>query len=314
MKNNTKPSVAIILVNWNGYAYTRICLQSLFKIEYTSFKVFVVDNGSTDGFISTLKAEHPTVTFIESQKNLGFTGGNNLGVEEALSQEFDFILLLNNDTEVSPDFLSQLVLTYESNPHSGIIQPLILFNRDRDTIWSAGGRFQYWLGRSKTIADRMSIGEFSKNKPYKIDWATGCCMLIPRSVFKKVGLLNDSFFAYYEDVDFSLNVTKKGYDITLDPNSIIYHEAGAASKKQSSEGQLSPTVFYLNARNQIFQLRLHIGFPHFLIAFTYQIIKFSMWITYFCLRLRFKKVKAVFLGLYDGFKLDPKSKTLYPPR
>lgn len=313
MKNDLNPSVAIILVNWNGFDYTRTCLVSLSKIDYLNHHILVVDNGSTDGRLPKLKKEFSNVQYLESTSNLGFTGGNNLGINAALKSKFDLILLLNNDTEVEPDFLSNLVHFQQSNPEYGIVQPLILFNQERDIIWSGGGKFQKWLGRSKTIADRLPLDQYSNEDNKDLDWATGCCMLVPAFIFNEVGKLNDSFFAYFEDVDFSLRVVDHGYKIGLAPKSVIYHEAGAASKKQSSEGQLSPTVFYLTARNQLFQLRLHVGFPHYLIAWPYQMIKFMMWITYFCLRLRIRKVKAVIFGLYDGLIKNPRSQKPFLP-
>lgn len=314
MKKDSNPSVAIILVNWNGFEFTRACLVSLSRIDYLNHQIFVVDNGSTDNSVQKLKEGFQNIRLLKNKSNLGFTGGNNLGIHAAIQANFDLVLLLNNDTEVEPDFLSNLVDFQQANPEYGIVQPLILFNQERDIIWSGGGKFQTWLGRSKTIADKDPLIQYSNEVHKDIDWATGCCMLVPTYIFKEVGLLNDAFFAYFEDVDFSLRVVKFGYKIGLEPKAVIYHEAGAASKKQSSEGQLSPTVFYLTARNQLFQLRLHTKLPHNLIAWPYQIFKFLMWTTYFCLRLRIRKVKAVIFGLYDGLSKDPKSQELLPPR
>ncbi len=313
MTNHSTPSVAIILVNWNGFAFTKNCLESLAEIDYSNFSVIVVDNASSDGSVPLLKKAYPSMKLIENNSNRGFTGGNNLAISAALAEGYDYILLLNNDTEVSKNFLSRLVETIHSDPKMGIIQPLILFNQNRSLIWSAGGIFQKWLGKSITLADRTPINRF-KNPFTDLDWATGCCMLVRATVFQNIGLLNDSFFAYFEDVDFSIRASKRGFKIGLEPSAIIYHEAGAASKKKSSEGELSPTVFYLTARNQLFQLRLHVGFPYGLIAWPYQILKFMMWISYFCARFRFKKAKAVMKGLKDGFTFDPRTSKLLPPR
>jgi GT2 family glycosyltransferase len=311
--NHSTPSVAIILVNWNGYAFTKNCLESLAALDYRNFSVLVVDNASSDGSVPLLKGAFPSMKLIENESNLGFTGGNNLGISAALEEGFDYILLLNNDTEVRGNFLSKLVETIQSDSEMGIIQPLILFNQNRSFIWSAGGIFHKWLGKSTTQSDRMPINRF-KNPVKELDWATGCCMLIRATVFKEIGLLNDSFFAYFEDVDFSIRANKRGFKIGLEPSAIIFHEAGAASKKKSSEGELSPTVFYLTARNQLFQLRLHVDFPYSLIAWPYQILKFMMWISYFCARFRFKKAKAVMKGMKDGFTFDPRTNNLLPPR
>jgi GT2 family glycosyltransferase len=310
---DTNPPIAIILVNWNGFAYTKSCLKSLAGIAYSNFTVFVVDNGSSDGSVPLLREGFPYIRLIESNTNLGFTGGNNLGILAAMDVGFEYILLLNNDTEVNVDFLSKLVLAMQSDPQMGIVQPLILFNQNRSLIWSAGGKFQKWLGKSITLSDRLPIEKF-ENPIKNLDWATGCCMLVRSAVFKDIGLLNNSFFAYFEDVDFSIRATEKGYKIGLEPSSIIYHEAGAASKKKSPEGELNPKVFYLTVRNQLFQLRLHVGFPYSILAWPYQFLKFLMWISYFCVRFRFKKAKAVISGLKDGIFNDPRSNQLLPPQ
>jgi hypothetical protein len=177
----------------------------------------------------------------------------------------------------------------------GVAQPLILFAQDPQTLWSAGGKWNSLFGRAITLGDRVPFEKY-QIRTKTLDWATGCCMLISRVALQKAGLLNEAYFAYFEDVEWSLRIRKAGFTIGLAENSIIYHEAGAASKKQHAEGTLSPRVFYFNVRNQLFLLRQH----SILLGYPYHLLRFSSWAVYFLIRGRFQKLSAVFQGIREG--------------
>jgi GT2 family glycosyltransferase len=299
----TELNIAIILVNWNGLQFTKACLDSLMAMPVKGYSVIVVDNASSDGSSSILKTNYPDIVLLENQQNLGFTGGNNRGIKYALDKGADLIILINNDATVSSDFLDKMLLAYKQSPNAGIIQPIICFQHDKDRIWSAGGKYNTLFGISTTKGDRQPITQyFPENKI--LDWATGCCMMVPAQVFRQVGLLQGSYFAYFEDVDFSIRVRQQGYQILLASDCVIYHEGSASSKKASSEGVLSPVVFYLHARNQLFQLRRHHKFPLSIIAWAYHLLKYTGWIFYFCIRGRSRKLRAVLSGLHDGLTLN----------
>ncbi|WP_158855809.1 glycosyltransferase family 2 protein [Lunatibacter salilacus] len=305
MDYSEEPSVAVILVNWNGYAFTSQCIKSLEAVTYTNFHAIVVDNGSTDDSLSRLEEEYTYPIYLKSPENLGFAEGNNLGIRYALEKGYDFILLLNNDTEVEPDFLSHLVDYMVEHPDKnlGVVQPLIMFNHDRKTIWSAGGKFHKASGNSQTLMGGKTNVDLSIS--YPIDWVTGCCMLLTASCIRETGLLNASYFAYFEDVDWSLRIRSLGYSLYLIPKAKVYHEAGASSKKSHEEGTLHPIVFYYTSRNQLFQIRQHIRFPYSWIAWPFQLIKLGLWMAYFLLRGRRTKLAAVFWGIRDGIWLNP---------
>lgn len=303
MDSISPSSVAIIILNWNGLSHTRRCLMSLEKISYPDYSVFVVDNGSEDGSAEKLKNEFPQHHFLINEKNLGFTGGNNTGINHAQKLGYPYFMLLNNDTEVSPDFLDHLMDCLKSESKIGLVQPLILFQDSPGIIWSAGGAYNSWLGISKTLGDRKNLKEYQSEKT-DLDWATGCCLLFSKEILEKTGGLANAFFAYFEDVDWSLRIRKAGYKIKLAPKSIIYHEGNGSSKNQSEEGVLSPTVFYLHSRNQLFQLRRHHSGLQAVLAWPYHLLKYVGWMSYFCLRGRFKKMRAVAKGIRDGFSLD----------
>jgi GT2 family glycosyltransferase len=293
------PSVAIILVNWNGFDFTQACLNSLRKIEFPDFKVILVDNASQNQEGQTLKKSFPEIDLIENAENLGFSGGNNAGIRYALEQGFSHIMLLNNDTEVEPDFLGEMIRKFHQNPSLGVVQPLILFLKDPKKIWSAGGKWIPAIGRAITLGDREPIVDY-RFKKTTLDWATGCCMLISREAVLKTGLLNEQYFAYFEDVEWSLRFKKAGFQIALAEKSVIHHEAGASSKKTHSEGTLSPRVFYFNARNQFLLLRSQ----RIYFGIVYHFFRFLGWVGYFLVRGRFKKANSVLRGIRDGLSAD----------
>ena len=302
-------SIAVILVNWNGFDFTWACLESLRKVDFPEFKILLVDNASENQEAERLKKAFPEIELIENAQNLGFAGGNNVGIRFALDHGFSHVLLLNNDTEVEPDFLGEMILIIRQDPGLGVVQPLILFLQEREKIWSAGGRWMPAVGRAITIGDREPVADFRVEKR-SLDWATGCCMLISRAALLKTGLLNEQYFAYFEDVEWSLRFRKEGFGIVLAEKAVIYHEAGASSKKKNSEGTLSPRVFYFHVRNQLFLLRGTLEGLQFLLGFTYHLGRFTLWMGYFLVRGRFQKLKSVARGIRDGLSqpLQPTSR------
>lgn len=300
MASTPESSVAIILVNWNGFNYTKACLESLEKVKDSDFQVVLVDNASTEPEGQRLKSLFPHLHLIANSENLGFTGGNNVGIRFALAQGFEQILLLNNDTLVDPSFLKPLQTELHASSY-GVVQPLICFVQDPKKLWSAGGKWNALLGRAITLGNRVSLDNYAP-KHFELDWATGCCMLLSKEAILAAGLLDEHYFAYFEDVEWSLRIRKSGFKIGLVENSIIYHEAGAASKKTHKEGTLSPTVFYFHVRNQLFLLRQQ----QIILGFAYHLFRFFLWASYFLARGRFKKLRLVIKGIRDGFYLPLK--------
>jgi GT2 family glycosyltransferase len=300
-------SVAIILVNWNGFDFTKACLESLGKVDYPDFRVILVDNASQNQEGSRLKKAFPEIILIENQDNLGFAGGNNVGIRHALNLGFSHVLLLNNDTEVEPDFLGEMMRKINQNPRLGVIQPLILFLNDPKKIWSAGGKWIPTLGRAITLGDRDPISAY-RFKKSELDWASGCCMLISRDTLLKVGLLNEQYFTYFEDVEWSLRFRKAGFGIALAEKAVIYHEAGASSKKKHSEGTLSPRVFYFHVRNQFLLIRSQKS----TLGLIYHLFRFTLWMGYFLVRGRFQKMKSVATGIRDGLSQPLESAPSWP--
>lgn len=294
-------AVAVILVNWNSYSFTHDCLLSLRQVSYPSFTVIVVDNGSEDGSGEQLQNDHPEAVVLFAGKNLGFTGGNNLGLKYSLTQGFEYSMLLNNDTFVEPDFLSNLVAYLKDHPETGAVQPRIYFNHDRSLIWNGGSYYNDWTGFSYTRGEgRKANAEHLRLK--EVDWITGCAFLTRNAVLSQTSLLADNMFIYSEDVDLSFRIKKLGFHLVYVPASVIYHIAGSSNKDKTKgkEGYVKPIVHYLNQRNRIWLLKKYTKWyqaPTVVLANLFYIL---LVICYFAARCRFGKIKAVIKAVKDG--------------
>lgn len=295
------PSIAIILVNWNSYDVTQDCILSLKQISYSNYTIVLVDNGSVDGSGKKLQEAHSDIVLLFTEKNLGFTGGNNRGFRYALEQGFDYSMMLNNDTFVEPDFLSKLVAAAESSERIGAVQPRIHFNHNRQLLWNGGSYFNTLWGFAYTKGEnKLPREEHLVNQ--QVDWITGCAFLVKNTVLRKTGLLAENMFIYSEDVDLSFRIREQGFRLLYVADAIVYHIAGMSNKSKTKgrEGYVNPIVHYLNQRNRIWLLKRYTKWqylPTTLIANFFYII---LIIGYFAIRRRFSKIKAMMRAIKDG--------------
>lgn len=242
------PRVAIILVNWNGRKDTLACLESLSADKYPNKEIVLVDNGSNDDSVSAIRNQYPDTTILENGANLGFTGGNNRGINFALEQGADYVLLLNNDTTVEPHALTELVAAAEADRFCGILTPVIHYFDHKDEVWFAGSAMD--LSRGTAVHDNSHVPA-RVELPRQIPWASGCAMLMPRRVLESVGGLDDRYFIYWEDVDFNLRVRAIGYKVSLVPASRIYHKVSRSPIGNSASGR------YYYVRNNLLMIKTH---------------------------------------------------------
>jgi hypothetical protein len=243
------PRVAIIVLNWNGLNDTLDCLGSLSQLDYQDYRVVVVDNGSVDGSVPVIRERFPEVTLIENGENLGYVGGNNVGWRYAMAQGADYALLLNNDTVVDPAFLRILVDAAEAEPTVGIAGPTIYYHERPDVIWSAGGAIDWQRGSTQMVGlDKRDEGQFGQ-VPRTVDFVTGCAMLVRRAMPEQVGLLDERFFAYYEEAEWCVRASRAGFKIVHVPLAHIWHKISPAAQADS------PLVHYYMSRNRLLFLK-----------------------------------------------------------
>jgi len=244
------PRVVIIILNWNGLRDTIACLESLSRLDYPRYQVVVVDNGSTDGSAEAIREGFPDVALIKNGENLGFTGGNNVGLRYALAQGADYTLLLNNDTEVAPDFMVRLIVAAESDPSVGITGPTIYYYARPELIWSAGGMIDRLRGQTRMVGlNEQDAGQYS-TAPREVDFVTGCALLVKRAVMERVGLLDERFFAYYEEAEWCVRAQRAGFRIVHVPTAKIWHKIPLDARDHS------PLVHYYMTRNRLLFLKV----------------------------------------------------------
>ena len=254
MKNKVYPKVAIIILNWNGGQTTVDCLNSLNTVTYPNYETILIDNGSNDGSLETICQEFPALNVIAMEKNLGYVGGNNAGIHLAITQQADFVLLLNNDTVVTPDFLDILVDTMESSIDIGAVGPTIYYFDRPDVIWSAGGAIDWARGKTRML--NLGNNDYGQlpSAPRGVDFISGCALLVRTTVIQKVGLLDPQFFAYYEETEWCVRIHRAGYRILHIPRSRIWHKISLEDR------EASPAVQYYMTRNRLLFLKLtHAG-------------------------------------------------------
>ena len=257
------PLVSIITVNYDQPEVTLDLLASLRLVTYPNIEIIVVDNASPKDDPSILKQSYPEITFIQSPVNLGFAGGNNLGIRKAKGK---YILFINNDTEVDPGFLEPLVAKCESDSKIGAVSPKIKFYHHPDTIQFCGqAPINHYTMRSHGIGHGIiDQGQF------EVDTLThfvhGAAMMVPISVIAEVGLMPESYFLYYEELDWCEIIKRAGYQLWYVHNSCILH------KESVSTGKMSPfKTFYMNRARLLFLRRNITGFTFF-VAIIYQIL------------------------------------------
>lgn len=223
--------VAVVVLNWNGIKDTISCLDSLVAQTYTSYSIVVIDNGSIDDSVITLKkyiADHikKPIELICNEKNLGFAGGVNTGIEWALNNNFDAVALFNNDATADKNWLKELVKALD-NQEVGISTGLLL-HEDGKTIDSTGDWYSKWGLPFPRNRDENTV--FASNDGY-VFGASGGATLYRSEMLRNIGLFDNDFFAYYEDADISFRAQLAGWKVYYNSEAIAYHKQGATSKK-----------------------------------------------------------------------------------
>ncbi|ALI99882.1 glycosyltransferase family 2 protein [Rufibacter tibetensis] len=300
----SSPLVSIISVNYNQATVTCEMVASLKKVSYPNIEIIVVDNASPSDDPTLITDLYPEVKLIRSEVNLGFAGGNNLGIAQAAGE---YLLFLNNDTEVEPDFLEPLVNLFQKDSKAGIASPKIIYYGTKGLIQYAGSKgINSWTGRSVTIGQlETDKGQYNTSAPTIL--ADGAAMMVPMKVVKKVGLMPELYFLYYEELDWCEMIKRAGYSCHYVGESTIYH------KESVSVGKASVLKTYYMNRNRLLFIRRNItGGALWTSILIFLLAAIPKKVLEFGLRLEGKHLKALARGLWWNLTHYKIHETSYP--
>ncbi len=290
--------VAVVILHWRNLDDTATCLESVFASEGVKPGVWLVDNGSGDD-LNALQEKFPELTIIRLPENLGFAAGNNAGIRAALKRAPEAVLLLNNDTVVASDAISKMLHFLRSSPGAGAVVPKIFYFHQPDLLWYAGGKIAWWKVSVQHFGFRRKDGP-AFGSPCAVTFATGCALLVRREIFDRVGLLNEEFYSYFEDVEFSLRLQRAGFRILYCPDAHIWHKVGAGTQAQ----EYSPYYLYYQTRNRFWALAASRNLVYRIYARLFEGLVYFL-LRIFLITLRRgegwrQKAAAVALGYRDG--------------
>ena len=301
---NDYPLVSFISINYNQSGVTLEFLESLRHLTYPNYEVIIIDNASPTDNPDIIKEKYPDTILIKSEKNLGFAGGNNIGI---INSKGKYLLFINNDTEVEPDFLEPMVDAFENDKTLGMASPKIIFHHSKDEKimqYAGGTEINYTKGTGRFYG----YGEVDKGQ-YKTTYTNlihGAAVMVPRELMKTVGVWPDIYFLYYEEIDWSEHFKRAGYRLKFIAESTIYH------KESISIGKATPLrVFYMNRNRQLF-IRRNAKPSNILSALLYYYIaSVPKATTYFLFKGQFNLFWAIWRGVFwnmshiSGLKQNP---------
>lgn len=298
-----QPIVSFISVNFNGTEMTKDLLNSIQKFTRVPYEVIVVDNGSLENPIPKLSALFPHVKFIRSEENLGFAGGNNLGIEQSSGP---FLCLINNDATITESTIPFLMECLEAYPQAGVVSPVICFDPIQASYakaiiqYAGHTKIHSITGRNRTLYRMTLLENLPEKKPFPTAYAHGAAMMLRREVFEAVGGMSEYFFLYYEELDWCARIRDAGWEILVAPQAVVYH------KESSSIGESPMKTYYLN-RNRILFMRLHQNrFNIFLFLLYWLVIVTPKSLVVFGIRGKFEHLKAFLEAIkwhYQHWKL-----------
>ncbi len=301
----TDPHVAILTVTTNAANHLAAYFDALERITYPNWSLTIVDNASADGSRDIIRARMPAAELLENAANLGFTGACNRALDRLRADEsVDFVLFLNDDTEVTPGFLEPLVARAltpgpspgaagEGSARTTLVAPRTFLAGREGILDDSAGDFDWWRGKWK----RRVYGRHETERdtrPRSIDNANLSCLLVPRQAFHDAGLLDDAFFVYYDDTDFCRRSLDADYRLLYEPASVVYHQKGA-----TLGGQLSAFGCYYLSRNRPYLMRKHLPLPRFAAFFAYYLATRSARCVVWLAQGRRDLVRATIAGIRD---------------
>jgi GT2 family glycosyltransferase len=241
-------SVAIVIVNYNSATFIDEFCASLKAVDYPEWRLIVVDSGSGDGSMETIAATFPDATLICRTENIGFAAGCNIGIEDCLARGDVFVLFLNDDTVLTPEFLSRLVAAADSKT---IVVPKILYRDDSRLLSTHAGGFDWKRGVFRDTYAGRADGPTANVRRDDLATASFCCALVPAQAFRDTGMLDERFFMYYEETDWIRRAQARGYRVRYEPAAVIHHRESGSS----GGGWMTPFKQYYATRNRPYLVR-----------------------------------------------------------
>ena len=284
--------MAILTINYNGSGHIADFLESLSSVTYANWALVVVDNASSDGSPEDVARLFPAAVIIRNEENLGITGGHNAGIRYCLEKGFEYVLFLNNDTVVEPDFLDRLVQAADSQT---MVAPKAYLYGRRPLLDDTVGDFDWWRGVWRGwLYGKPEPPGFERRQP---NMASLCCLLVPAGVFRDAGLMDERFFMYYDDFDFVRRAKAAGYGLRLQADAVIYHRKAA-----SSGGVDSPFKLYYATRNRLYLMRKHLPLWRFGVFLAYFLATRLAYLLSLVARGRRAQWRATVRGIGDYFR------------
>src|SRR5258708_3982343 len=285
-----QPLISIVTLTWNQTEVTCQFLESTRSLTYKNYEILVCDMGSDIDPTARINAEsYPHTRVLRSEKNLGFTGGNNWGMRQAKG---DFVFIVNNDTEVTPELLDVLVEPFFQDPTIGVTCPKIRFYQQPDMIQYAGfNPINVLTGRTTAVGSK-EIDKGQCDTSGYTHGAHGCAMLVSREVIEKIGMFPENFFIYYEEWDWSARILKAGYHIYYQAKGLIFHKESITMGKQSA------IKVYYHTRNRILYMRRNTSFGQFAVFISFFILFSAPKAVFtYVVKRQFKHLKSFLKGL-----------------
>jgi len=248
-----EPRIVAVILNTNRRDDTLACLGALARSTYANLGVIALDNASTDGSVEAIEVAFPSARIVRLAENLGYAGNNNQGIRLALEQNADWVLVLNEDTLVEPDCLTRLVEAAQRDPRIGVIGPLVYTFDPGAVISSAGGVIDWRLADGTNAGlGEQDTGQYPART---VDFINGCGLLVSRRAIERAGLLDASFFIYYEETDWCVRIARQGFDVRFEPGARMRHKAPIDAS------QFGPSTLYYVTRNRIRFFARHAPWP-----------------------------------------------------
>jgi GT2 family glycosyltransferase len=287
------PSVYTIVLNYNNYNDTVETIESVLSLNYDSNFILLIENSSDKTIIQKIRTTYPNLSIIENKKNLGYAGGNNIGIQAAIASGAEYIFLLNNDVKLEKDVLEKCVSAMEKSPGCGACQPVIVASQNKGIIWSAGTHLFFGYPRLFLKGTKLQKNGI-KPAPFGL---AGCAILFRRTALQKTGLFDERLFLFHEETDWCIRAKKMDFSLLIISNAVVCH------KISTTIGMFSKIYLYYVGRNWLLVGKKNFSFFYYLyILSTEFLIRFPYYLYHVIKKGQIGMIKFYLMGVFDGIR------------